>query len=350
MSNLRAKTTDTAANILLDTERGRGVFLEAVPEFKSGAWQLLWYEITALQHHHSKHIVSTRVYYRDEQSRRAGMADIIASVFHDGQGAKVMNALRQLWGAGFRPPSRYRVPRPYGYSEELGILLQAAAPGMAWAGFLQGAQCSLARSSARAAAWLTRLQQIPVHREADASLDYGSAAESHGKELARAFPQYATRLESLVERMVPRLRADGIPPVYSHGDYHPKNVFLSPGLTTVIDFDSFGLREAAFDVGCSIGQLLNMSFCRTGGFSAGADAALAFWHRYGRGGQAPWPRVAAHVARTLLQVLHYTLCALAADRIELLALSTALMEDWLESDGPGILDRLSLHSASTVPA
>jgi Ser/Thr protein kinase RdoA (MazF antagonist) len=110
--------------------------------------------------------------------------------------------------------------------------------------------------------------------------------------------------------MTTLLWSEHVPSVPSHGDYHPRNVFLTAGLTTAIDFDTFGMREPAFDVGYAIGQLLIRSCFHTGDFSSGASAALAFWRRYERGGQAPWPRVAVQVARTFLQSLHFELRAL----------------------------------------
>jgi hypothetical protein len=85
---------------------------------------------------------------------------------------------------------------------------------------------------------------------------------------------------------------------------------------------------------------LIISYFRLGDFAPGARAALAFWRRYERHGQAPWPRVAVHVARFLLQSLHYELCALRNHRPELPGLWAELLEDWLASDGPATIEAL----------
>jgi len=231
------------------------------------------------------------------------------------------------------------VPRPYGYLPQEGALLQATAPGTSWANLVQTEDPSLATGSERAAAWLLQLQRS---RLAGEPRDRAGAVESvqrWSQELAATFPGHAYQLESVAGRLVPALQSDGIPLAPSHGDYHPMNVFLTPTLTTVIDFDTFALREAAFDVGYAIGQLLIMSYFQTGAFDPGAKAAHAFWHHYQTGGQALWNRVAAQIARTFLQSLHYELYTLHNNRLELLSLWTTLMDAWLDS-GRTILDGL----------
>jgi aminoglycoside phosphotransferase (APT) family kinase protein len=165
-------------------------------------------------------------------------------------------------------------------------------------------------------------------------------------ELASSFPHHAPRLEALAARLLPPLGSWDGPLVPSHGDYHPENVFLAPGFTTAIDHDHLGRREAAFDVGYAIAQLLIMSYFRTGRFSAGAHAARAFWRRYAHTGRAIWPRVRVHVARTFLQSLHYELCVLLRNPdncVEVLDLWPDLVEQWLESDGPTTLEDLVRH-------
>jgi aminoglycoside phosphotransferase (APT) family kinase protein len=118
------------------------------------------------------------------------------------------------------------------------------------------------------------------------------------------------------------------------------NIFLTPTLTTVIDFDTFALREPAFDVGYAIGQLLIMSYFQTGAFARGAEAAVAFWNYYQTSGRAAWDRVAVQIARTFLQSLHYELYTLRNNRLELLDLWTNLMETWLDSGRTTIRDGL----------
>jgi thiamine kinase-like enzyme len=198
----------------------------------------------------------------------------------------------------------------------------------------------LATASARAADWLLQLQEWKLDGEPKNPEGAIESVQRWSQELTVAFPEHAGRLESVAERLVLALQDDGIPLVPSHGDYHPMNIFLTLTLTTVIDFDTFALREAAFDVGYAIGQLLIMSYFQTGAFDQGAKSAIAFWDHYRTRGQALWSRVAVHIARTFFQSLHYELYTLHNNRIELLHLWMDLMEAWLDSASKTMSDGL----------
>ncbi len=276
--------------------------------------------------------------YRNGAGGGARTAQIVAKAYGSDRGSNALAAIQRLWEEGFRPPARFRVPRPYGYTPEYGTLLLGLAPGTRWSDFLRQEEGALASASARAAGWLIRLQRSSV--EAQVGQDDAAVAERRALELMTLFPSCAPGIEPVVERIVARLRQDSVPSLSSHGDFHPDNVFLTKSVATVIDFDRFGLREAAFDVGYAIGQLLIMSDYRLRDFAPGAHAARALWHRYRSEGHATWSRVAVQVARTFLQSLHYELCTLGNDRVDLLERWPRLMEQWLESEGPQTLDEL----------
>lgn len=334
----------TVVDGLANGDLRRGVLARTIPEVSAGAWRLLSCQVIEVRKQRRKRIVFCLISYQNRADRRVRTAEIVAKIYGSDRGTKALGALQQLWEAGFRPPARYRVPRPFGYLPEQGTLLQANAPGATWASFLRGDERASAVVSARAGAWLVQLQRSPVSAEAKSWTGDVDSAQRFAQELASTFPQHASRLEPVAERLMQILRAESIPLVPSHGDYHPKNVFLTRRLTTVIDFDTVGLREAAFDVGYAIGQLLIMSYFQIGDFAPGASAALAFWRRYTVGGQATWTRVAVQVARTFLQSLHYELCTLRNNRVELLSLWPDLMAEWLNSDGPTTLEGLHIDS------
>jgi aminoglycoside phosphotransferase (APT) family kinase protein len=128
------------------------------------------------------------------------------------------------------------------------------------------------------------------------------------------------------------LRADRSPLVPSHGDFHPKNVLLCDQWVAVIDFDHFGRRVPAFDIGYAIGQLYIMSYLRLGDFASGANASAAFWNRCHLAGRARWSDVAVHVARTFMQSLHYELYVLKTGQTALVPLWLRMAETFLASD------------------
>lgn len=327
---------------------GREFLSETVPEFRSGAWSLLSWRMEETRRHRGRYLIFGRMSYRSESDGRIKTAEIVTKVHKKGpRGDRALRALRQLWEAGLRAPNPYRVPRLYGYLPERDTLVQERVQGVSWADLLQGEDRALSEASVRAADWLIQLQSSsPDVGNVEAvgrSRKKGRSAENLARDLFAAFPRHAMRLEPVTGRMVEILSSDA-GKVPSHGDYHPENVYLAPEATTVIDFDNFGLREAAYDVGYAMGQALIMSYLRLGRFGSGALASLTFWRRYESTGPATWDRVVAQVARTFLQSLHYELCALRNGRVELIEPWTEQMEGWLESEGPNTLEDLIRRS------
>jgi len=321
-------------DIIIDEEYGRRLFVEAIPEVASGKWQLLTCRPTEFRKHRRKSFVVYALEYMDGKHGSAHTCDVLVKIYGADRGQNGYDALRKLWCADFRSPGRFRVPQPHGYSAELGALVQENVSGILWADYLRGEAAPLRRASALAADWLVRLQQTAVAADVRAVEEELSNVRRFVDELTQAYPSNSSQLLSLAEQLATKLQAETFPLVPSHGDFHPKNLLLRDGAATGVDLDTFGLREAAFDVGYAIGQLLIMSYFRLGDLSRGAQAADALWQRYHEGGQASWHRVAAHVARTLLQSLHYELCTLNNGRVELLTLWPDLAESWLGSDGP----------------
>ena len=331
--------------VLADENSGREVIVEIIPELFSGAWRLLSYEVLGVHRKFGRCLVFCRISYRDGKDRRTHPAELVAKPYKShksNRGARALRALQLLREVGFQPPSRYLVPRPYGYSSKHNILVQEKISGTQWADFLGSDERDVSVPSEQAADWLVRLQGSTVVVGEDRSEDV-ALPRRMARELIAAYPQCAP-LEPVAGWLAKSLNSEGASLVLSHGDYHPKNIFLGPGYTAVIDLDHLGQREPAFDVGYAIGQLLIMSYFRMGGFAPGAHAALSFWRRYEHGGAAEWSRVAAHVARTFLQSLHYELCVIKNGRVELIPVWTHLIEEFLGSKGPETLEDLIRHS------
>jgi hypothetical protein len=265
------------------------------------------------------------------------VVEVLVKLYGSDRGRRAHDALATMWRAGFHAPSRFRVPRPYGYTPELGALVQARVGGTLWADFLGRDPADARRAACAAADWLRTLQGSGVAAEARPAEEGVAAARYFVRNLGAAYPGSRSRLAALLERVTSGLEAATQRLVPSHGDFHPKNVFLGRKATTVIDFDTFAAREAAWDVGYAIAHLLVMSRLRLGDFRAGIDSAIAFWQRYGNNAGTTWERVATHIGRSLLQSLHFELCVLANGRTDLLTAWPALAERAFEIDEPGQL-------------
>jgi aminoglycoside phosphotransferase (APT) family kinase protein len=264
---------------------------------------------------------------------------VVVSWSKSGDAGHSWRVLAHLYDVGFCPPAVEQVPRPWGELPGLGIVVQGRAEGRPWVDLVTGRRLDAAASVAR---WLVRLHGSPPlpavgrpNGEADAVLGWTQS-------LAARFPSRAPALVAWGDRVTCALASDADEPVPTHGDFHAKNVHVDGPMVTVFDFDDYGLREPATDVGHAIAQLLNTSRLRCGSLETGASSALAFIEAYLAGRPLRWDRVAAQIGRALVQNLHYELCLYATGNLDLLEAWPALADAVLNSDGPDVLTRLRL--------
>jgi hypothetical protein len=85
------------------------------------------------------------------------------------------------------------------------------------------------------------------------------------------------------------------------------NVFVSPERVTAIDLDTFGLREREADVGYFLAQTAIFGLHLRNSLAATHQLRSEFSRECGNVDEE---RVAAYMAWTLLQSLHYDLCIL----------------------------------------
>lgn len=320
-----------------------------IPEMHSEAWEARSFHIAERQKHHHKMLIFCHLVYTDHLHHTIEEADLVIKRYRQkNEGDLSSAALQHLWQTGFGSESPYRVPRLYGYAPEQGTLVQERAVGQTWNTLLQQDQHSAWQTAAtQAAGWLVQLQRTPAHAAIPQPLSkrtphaYLSAAPSLLQALAAAFPAFAARMERIDRDLSHRMPAlQELPLVLSHGDFHAENVVSTAGWATLIDFDAYGLHEAAFDIGYCIGQLLSMSYFRCGSILPGVKSARSFWSSYASTGYAAWPHVSLEVACTLVQVLHYTLYALHADRAGMIPHWLDLIEQWLDCTSPDIFTYL----------
>lgn len=330
------------ARVLANERYARQLLKDCVPQIASGEWRLESCRATDIRGGRRKPVALYDLTYTDGQAASTTTDQVVAKVYRakKHRAGSSHEAITSLWQAGFRPPARFRVPQPYGYSARRSAFVQGVVRGIPWADFLHEDAESLRAASNRAAAWLARLQRSGVVAPAQGVQQELARTRRFVEELGRSYPRLRPRLRAFLDRLGRRFEEDPEPLMPSHGDFHPKNVLLTDGLATVIDFDAFALREPAFDVGHAMAQLMIMSHFRLGEVAPGADAAIWFWKRYEQDGAASWGRVAVHMCRTYIEILHYVLCALETHRPELVKLWPRTVEYLLDSDGPDAIESL----------
>jgi hypothetical protein len=243
----------------------------------------------------------------DEATGDIRRVRVVAKFQDEALGRSAHAAQSALRNAGFRPPAALRVTESFGYFGEQGVSLQAAVVEPPWIDALQSEEDALRAVSSGAAEWLLKLQDSRVagpRRSARTELHNLKTAASV---VARQTPGLRTTLRGAVIRLGADLGGRADVAVPSHGDYHPKNVLSDGSTVTVIDFDRFGPREAAYDPGEAIAQLLIMSVFNGDTLARGVQSAQRFWRSYSSRGTASPRRVVVHMFRTVIQVLGYKL-------------------------------------------
>lgn len=208
--------------------------------------------------------------------------------------------MEKLWNAGMRPPSRYTVAEPIAFLPDDHLLIQEKAPGQSIYQSLSQPQIEDAYHSA---CWLRRLWDVKVEAEVD---------DFNCKDIEDRMVALSAQIEDrrpllLGRRVMEALSKAPTEWVLSHGDFHPMNIFVSKDRITVIDIDTFALRDKETDAGYFVAQTANMAFQQTGSFSSTAEFRSAFLEECG---PLDMDRVSAYAACALLKSLHFDFCIL----------------------------------------
>ncbi|MDC0742363.1 phosphotransferase family protein [Polyangium mundeleinium] len=223
-------------------------------------------------------------------------------------GARIFAFMQALWQSGFGADPWLTIPEPVAYVPEISLLLQGRAPGKALFHEIDRATPSLdhVREAAR---WLAKMHATPVAAPLVPLAQDAREALRHAHALRTGFPRFAPRIDRIAERVVSSLHSLGASPrTLCHGDFQPKNIHVSRGRVTVIDFDHARLSHPARDVGHFIGQCMTMSYARTGSFEAITPFRTTFVDTYASLGHAEGlSSLSTFVPRAFLEILHYRL-------------------------------------------
>lgn len=297
-------------------------------------------------------LVGVRV-LRDGRKRlavleRSNGRELVLKQYSDDRGAWTRRWLQRLADAGFAPPARFAVTPPQGWSGTHRTLVTDLAAGRAWTDWLLAPVADRDAAAVAAADWVTGLQSLSVALPDRTGYRASEELCRESGRLAERYPGRAVRLRRVADSVHHRLyrdlhqRAPDL--VASHGDLHPENLYLAAGgqpTVTAIDVDTAGLRRPSYDVGYALAQLLIFSWMRTGSFSTGAGAGLAFWRRWTADNGTDADAVPAEVARALVQSLHHELITYRTGRVDLLDRWLDVAEAVLASGVPAVFHALT---------
>lgn len=201
-----------------------------------------------------KHVIKT---FQDKES------------WQDGE--RKHRIVEALYNAGFnRGP--YRVPRPLDQDADSLSIIEEQIQGQTLADALEDADEDTAKGYMKLAAkWLSTLHNLRLAvSPADEFLKKEPERLSYYlRQLQERKHRYLKRVRQIrnhvlvEETQLIRSRPEIL--VQSHGDYHPKNIYIVAGreespYAAAVDFNSSYLIPRAFDVGTFLAQYINMFF------------------------------------------------------------------------------------------
>jgi len=207
--------------------------------------QLQGFETRILKRHLRKVIIDYTLRFKDSTKNYIGLYR--ESDERLGHTFSVMKILRSN---GFGENSRLRVPSPIIYIPALSFLMMEQAEGELLRAILERGS-DPDRYVKGAAQWLARLHSCNITLDGASSRD-DEMANSYRYMRAASWllPTLKSEIESISDQLIgaqKSLHLHAKKPI--HGDYHPRNIIVSPDLTTVVDFEEARMGEPAFDVG-----------------------------------------------------------------------------------------------------
>ncbi len=273
-----------------------------------------------------------RTLFEIEEDTPEGPQRLIGKLGREERAEVLHSALVRLREAGFKPPERMTVPKPFAYLPERGLVLQEKVPGTQAMNLIlqsRGRGCFTAGDCAR---WLCALHSSDVQGN-PTSID-GSAVSQWGVELSEAHPPASPLLAKITAAIGNELEQPMGETVPSHGDYHPMNIFVAgSNRVTAIDLDKFANREPESDIGWFLMQTAAFGFFSTGNFESTREPRRAFVRCYEAemGREINVRRAALYMAMAFLKNLHFELVLLHTDQ-------TQYADPWLKAAESAIIE------------
>ena len=182
----------------------------------------------------------------------AGNITIYGKVQPGDRGLRTHRVVGGLWQAAkdYDYEGLIYLPRPLGYVDELGLLLEEAIPGKPVGGNRMSVEFGLAAYAAGEAAAVIHESTVPADGEVFRIEAELGRLDRVTKQFVQVHPKAAFLLSDLVTHMRDHVRATEeeawLP---THGDLKYDQFIHHNGKLTLLDFDYFALAETSYDLG-----------------------------------------------------------------------------------------------------
>ncbi len=227
---------------------------------------------------------------------------------------RTYSIMRMLWDKGFNRESNLKIPEPFAFVEDLGLLVVEKARGIELASYLKQREPVPPVRMRAVARWLTKLHNLGIDlRKIRPHPDEKAGIREFVRRAGKKKPHLLKELKNLASLFLSKLSAPGrFPAVPVHGDFQCSNIFVARDDVTVIDFDRFCRSDPARDVGYMIAQMRATAFRNGVPYKIVYPGLRAFWNEYlnvspqAQTGTFP-ARAGLFAARKCLQNIDYIL-------------------------------------------
>ena len=176
-------------------------------------------------------------------------AKIYGKVQPGGRGWRTYQVVEGLWRAAAQYPGYLNLPRPLGYVDDLGLLLEEGVKGRPVTGHRMSAEFMMAGNAAAEALAVIHESGVESDEKIEIERELGRL-DRVIEQFKYVLPEGHFLLKDLVAHMRGRLRRteeeDWLP---THGDLKYDQFMFHNDKFTLLDFDYFALAETSFDLG-----------------------------------------------------------------------------------------------------
>lgn len=165
------------------------------------------------------------------------------------RGLRTYRIVEGLWEAAARYPGLLNLPRPLGYVEDMGLLLEEAVRGAPVGGNRLNAEFMLAANAA--AEGLAVIHEAGVPADETINIDDELARlDRVAEQFTYVLPSAHFLLRDLIEHMRDRVRRTEQEEVLpTHGDLKYDQFLFHNDVCTLLDFDYYAMAETSYDLG-----------------------------------------------------------------------------------------------------
>ena len=180
----------------------------------------------------------------------AGSITMYGKVQPGDRGLRTYRIVDGLWEAARKYEGLLYLPRPLGFIDELGLLLEESIPGQPVGGNRLSSEFGLAAYAAAEAVAVIHESAVPTGEGAIRIEDELLRLDRVSRQFVTVHPRAHFLLNDLITHMRDHVRADAeeewLP---THGDLKYDQFMHHNGKLTLLDFDYFSLAETSYDLG-----------------------------------------------------------------------------------------------------